>query len=60
MVKICHITTVHPNRYDVRIFEKECVTLAKNGYEVTLIVNDKLQDEQCKGKNSFIANKCQK
>ena len=44
MVKICHITTVHPNRYDVRIFEKECVTLAKNGYEVTLIVNDKLQD----------------
>jgi glycosyltransferase involved in cell wall biosynthesis len=49
MVKICHITTVHPNRYDVRIFEKECVTLAKNGYEVTLIVNDKLQDEQCKG-----------
>lgn len=49
MIKICHVTTVHPNRYDVRIFEKECTTLAKNGYDVTLIVNDKLQDEERNG-----------
>lgn len=44
-VKVCHITTVHPNRYDVRIFEKECTTLAEAGYDVTLIVNDELPDE---------------
>jgi len=36
---ICHITAVH-TRYDRRIFEKECVSLAKNGYSVTLLVND--------------------
>ena len=37
--KICHITTVHP-RYDVRIFEKECSSLSKAGFEVHLIVAD--------------------
>ena len=34
---ICHITTVHPSK-DVRIFRKECISLAKAGYKVTLIV----------------------
>lgn len=42
--KICHITSVH-NRYDVRIFKKECISLAKNGYDVTLLVNDNQRDE---------------
>jgi len=36
MIKICHITSVH-NINDIRIFEKECVSLAKHGYDVTLI-----------------------
>lgn len=40
MIKACHITTVHPDRYDVRIFERECVSLAKSGIDVTLIVAD--------------------
>ncbi len=31
---IVHITTIHPHR-DTRIFHKECVSLAKNGYRVT-------------------------
>lgn len=44
MVKVCHITSAH-KRYDVRIFEKECRSLAKNGYDVTLIVNDSNEDE---------------
>jgi len=36
LARVCHITTVH-NIFDVRIFHRECVTLAKNGYEVYLI-----------------------
>lgn len=44
MMKVCHVTSAH-SRYDVRIFEKECVSLAKYGYDVTLIVNDDEKDE---------------
>lgn len=44
MIKVCHMTSVH-NRYDVRIFKKECRSLANNGYEVTLLVNDDKDDE---------------
>ena len=43
-LKICHLTSVH-GRYDTRVFEKECVSLAQNGYDVILIVNDDKGDE---------------
>ena len=43
--KITHLTSVH-QRYDTRIFIKECSSLAKvEGYEVNLIVADGLGDE---------------
>ena len=40
-MRVCHLTSVH-TRYDTRIFLKECSSLAKNGYEVSLIVADDL------------------
>lgn len=39
MIKVCHITSVH-KQFDVRIFEKECVSLSKFGYEVNLLVRN--------------------
>ena len=38
-LKIAHLTSVH-SRYDTRIFFKECISLAKNGYTVSLVVAD--------------------
>jgi glycosyltransferase involved in cell wall biosynthesis len=35
--KVCHLTSVH-SVDDVRIFVKECTSLAANGFDVTLIV----------------------
>lgn len=45
MNKVCHITSVH-SRYDGRIFKKECCSLRKAGYDVTLLVNDKFKEEE--------------
>lgn len=44
MKKVCHITSVH-KRYDMRIFKKECISLKKEGYNVSLIVADNKGDE---------------
>ena len=32
-MKVCHLTSAHPQE-DIRIFRKECVSLARRGYEV--------------------------
>ena len=42
--KVCHITSAH-SKDDPRIFHKQCVSLAKAGYSVTLIVNDEPLNE---------------
>lgn len=36
MIKVCHFTSAH-KATDVRIFKKECVSLAHNGYDVYLV-----------------------
>ncbi len=44
--KICHITTVHYAK-DTRIFQKECVSLAKHGFDTHIIVaNQKSEIDQ--------------
>lgn len=35
-IKVCHMTSVHKSD-DIRIYHKECISLAKAGYEVYLI-----------------------
>ena len=47
-MKACHLTSVH-TRYDIRIFQKECVSIAKAGFDITLIVADGKEDEIVKG-----------
>ena len=37
--KICHLTSVHPYD-DIRIYVKECATLARAGYETHLVAPD--------------------
>jgi glycosyltransferase involved in cell wall biosynthesis len=37
MIKVCHISSAH-GPYDTRILMKECVSLAKNGFDVTYVV----------------------
>jgi hypothetical protein len=38
--KVCHMTSVHDSS-DVRVFDKECASLANAGYEVYLIAQGK-------------------
>lgn len=54
--KICHLTSVHP-RYDSRILHRECVSLAENGYEVYLLVNDNGQKENYHGVKIFTTHR---
>lgn len=55
--KICHLTSVHP-RYDIRIFEKECLSLSKF-YDISLIVADGKGDEVENGIRIFdVGNSC--
>lgn len=50
MLKVAHVTSAHP-RYDIRIFRKECCTLAAHGYDVSLIVADGKGNELVDGVN---------
>ncbi|KAA1174707.1 glycosyltransferase family 4 protein [Marinobacter salinexigens] len=47
-MNVAHLTSAHP-RYDTRIFLKECVSLASNGYAVALVVADGKGDENVDG-----------
>lgn len=55
-IQVCHFTSAHP-RYDIRIFIKECKTLADAGYDVSLVVADGKGDEVNSGINILDAGK---
>ncbi len=55
-IKVCHLTSAHP-RYDIRIFVKECKTLAVAGYDVSLVVADGKGDEVNSGIKIFDVGK---
>ena len=38
-IKVVHLTSVHP-RYDTRVFHKMCISMANQGFDVTLVVAD--------------------
>src|SRR6516165_11986572 len=46
-IRIMHLTSVHC-AFDIRIFHKECKSLADAGYQVTLVVPH-LRDEEAGG-----------
>ncbi len=41
---VCHVTSAHPST-DTRIFHKQCVSLAKAGYNVSLVAPGDSQEE---------------
>jgi glycosyltransferase involved in cell wall biosynthesis len=45
-MKVCHITSVHKS-HDVRIFEKECASLALAGMEVFFVVPNAVSEVKC-------------
>jgi glycosyltransferase involved in cell wall biosynthesis len=46
--RVVHLTTVHP-RDDIRIFHKECVSLARAGYDMVQVVGDGLGEARVDG-----------
>lgn len=44
MVKVCHLTSAHDSN-DVRIFYKECVSLASAGYDMYLVAQGRSREE---------------
>ena len=45
MKRVCHLTSVHSSD-DTRVFHKECVSLARAGYDVTLVAHGESREEQ--------------
>ena len=48
LTKVVHLTSAHP-RFDIRIFLKECTSLSKQGFPVSLVVADGKGNEEKEG-----------
>ena len=48
VARVAHLTSAHP-RDDIRVFLKECRSLALHGHEVVLVVADGRGEEVCNG-----------
>lgn len=59
MIKVCHLSSVH-QPYDVRIFHKECKSLAANGYEVHFVVSDNIDKPSLETNDGIIIHRVKK
>lgn len=55
--RIAHLTSAHP-RHDIRIFTKQCRSLAAHGYQVHLVVADGRGDDVREGVHIVDAGRC--
>lgn len=44
MMKVCHMTSAHESN-DIRIFYKECSSLAANGFDTYLVAHGDSREE---------------
>lgn len=58
-MKVCHIISGHDTN-DVRVFQKQCVSLAEHGHDVTLLCSDGLPDREIKNVKIVSVNKIPK
>lgn len=47
-IDVCHLTSAH-DRHDTRIFQKMCLSLQSNGYQVALVVADGQPNDRTSG-----------
>ncbi len=57
MTKVCHMISGHDTN-DIRVFQKECTALSKNGYDVILLCSDAKGDREVNGVKITSIAKC--
>jgi glycosyltransferase involved in cell wall biosynthesis len=56
MIKVCHVISGY-HRTDARVFQRQCKTLVKAGFEVCILTNDGQPDEEIEGIKVYTTDK---